>query len=370
MARATCVHRTPRRARRLRRPASLLLALCATTGLLVACADPPPPGLPPAPGGAWAPPRSLDVITDAPDPFVLAVDPAYCVGAPNAGNPPAACYVAYTTQVPIPPFGWILAPIWRSTDLESWHLVDEVSGTAMPTLAPWVEVGYNWAPSVLSRPANRPGARYVMWYTARLKGTTRQCLGVATASSPLGPFVDNASTPAYCQDGYGGTIDASPFVDDDGAAYLTYKSESPARIWMSRLADDGRSIVPGTERLLWEPSGATGDGTPVEGPTMARIGGQLLLFYSTDDWRSSSYRVGVVTCGSVDGPCSGKYSTAVLSSRGSMVGPGGQTPFVDVGGAWHLAFHAWTDPAVGYPSGARTLRLLPLTVSPTDVIVG
>lgn len=313
--------------------------------------------LPSAPGGAVAPVLSSNP-EDAPDPFVLSVDPQYC---PTAGTPPAACYLAYTTQVPIPPFGWLFVPLWRSTDLTTWHLADDVSGLAMTSLAPWVEPGYHWAPSVLYRPANPVGSRYVMWYTARRAGTTLQCLGVATASTPLGPFVDTATAPAYCQSRYGGTIDASPFVDDDGTAYLLYKSESPAKIWISRLTADGRALVGGTERSIWSPSKATGDGTVVEGPTMVRESGQLYLFYSTDSWWTGAYRVGVVTCSTVAGPCTGVYSNAVLASRGAMVGPGGQTPFRDQSGAWQMVFHAWTDSAVGYPAGARSLRLLPLT---------
>ena len=45
-----------------------------------------------------------------------------------------------------------------------------------------------------------------------------------------------------------------------------------------------------------------------------------------------------------------------------MIGPGGQTPIQDTRGEWHLLFHAWTAPQVGYPSnGARSLHILPLS---------
>jgi hypothetical protein len=44
-----------------------------------------------------------------------------------------------------------------------------------------------------------------------------------------------------------------------------------------------------------------------------------------------------------------------------MAGPGGQTPFQDTSGNWHLLFHAWTAPKIGYASGgARSLHILPL----------
>jgi len=263
----------------------------------------------------------------------------------------------------------LITPLWRSTDLVHWQLVSDavVNGSAVHTVAPWVRYGRNWSPSVLIRPNNPPNSRYVMWYTAWQASTGNQCLGVATAPSPAGPFVDTSTGPAYCRDG--GTIDASPFVDFDGTPYLVYASGFPGHLWVSQLTTDGRALVPGTEHLLWQ-GGIAPDAGVVEGPTLDRIGGQLYLFYSTDDWRTASYRVGVATCATVYGPCLRKYGTASLASRGSMLGPGGQSPFQDTAGVWHLMFHAWTSPFVGYPNGARSLHLLPLTFTTTDVRIG
>ena len=103
---------------------------------------------------------------------------------------------------------------------------------------------------------------------------------------------------------------------------------------------------------------------------MVRSGGRLYLIYSTGDWWTSDYRVSVATCDTVVGPCYAVYSGAILASRGTMVGPGGQTPFRDAAGNWWLLFHAWTSPAVGYPAGARSLHLLPLTLDGTATHVG
>jgi beta-xylosidase len=272
--------------------------------------------------------------------------------------PPTSCYIAYTTQVYL-----LMVPIWRSTDLVTWTRVSELpnNGSAMLDLAPWAVFGHHWAPAVLARPGNPANTRFVVWYTARDRASGKQCLGVATAATPLGPFVDNSAQPAYCQLSEQGTIDASPFVDTDGTAYLTYRSEFPARIWISRLSPDGRSIVPGTESLLL--AGGAPDAMVVEAPTLIRTNA-LYLFYSTDSWETADYRVGVARCSAVTGPCDRMYSTAVLATRGSMAGPGGQTPFVDSAGTWRMLFHAWAAPKIGYPAGARSLRLLPLSFSP------
>jgi beta-xylosidase len=321
-------------------------------------AAPAPPPLPAAPLGASAGPLHP---MDAPDPSITVVDPSWC----GAGAP--ACYYAYTTSV-----GFVIVPTWRSTDLVHWTLDLSVDGggSAMQTLAPWVEWGYNWAPTVLERPNNPESSRFVMWYTARDAANGKQCLGVATASRPNGLFVDTSTRPAYCQLSDQGTIDASTFLDTDGTAYLVYKSEFPARLWITRLNPDGRSIIPSTEKLLL--SGGWTNADVVEAPTMVRANGQVYLFYSTDDWWTDRYRVGVARCDSVLGPCHAVYRTAVLGSRGAMLGPGGQSPVQDPAGNWHMLFHAWTSPQVGYEvGGARALRLLPISFGgQSEVAVG
>jgi hypothetical protein len=96
---------------------------------------------------------------------------------------------------------------------------------------------------------------------------------------------------------------------------------------------------------------------------MMRIDRRIYLFYSTDDWWTSGYRVGVAHCDTPTGPCTRLYTTSVLATRGAMTSPGGQTPFVDRSGRWWMMFHSWTGTNVGYPNGARSLHLLPMTFS-------
>jgi beta-xylosidase len=323
---------------------------------------PPPPPLPAAPGGVAAAAISPE---DAPDPSVISVDPKYCATA--AQPAPGACYFAYTTQVYL-----TLVPTWRSTDLVNWQQLPQPAWSmVMPQHASWTEYGHHWAPAVVERPANPPAERFVMWYTARSAAYQLQCLGVATAPSPAGPFVDPSGGPAYCQPALNGTIDPSPLVDADGSLYLTYRSDGvPGHLWSSRLSADGKSIAPGTEHLLL--TGGAPDALVVEAPTMVRLDtGSYYVFYSTDDWWTANYRISVARCDGPAGPCSRMYSTALVGSRGSMLGPGGQHPFRDTAGNWHLMFHAWTAPLVDYPTGGRRmLRLLPLTFNGTSVQAG
>ncbi len=148
---------------------------------------------------------------DFPDPFVLRV-----------GN----LYVAYATNSTE---GNI--QIIDSTDLVHWSAV----GNALPNLPAWAEPGGTWAPSVL-----QVGGTFVLYYVAMVAGARdEECISVATATSPEGPFVDNSVAPLVCQSCLNGSIDPSPFVDATGTPYLEWKSNGgaghPATIWSAQL---------------------------------------------------------------------------------------------------------------------------------------
>ncbi|MDQ5828631.1 MAG: family 43 glycosylhydrolase, partial [Actinomycetota bacterium] len=90
-----------------------------------------------------------------------------------------------------------------------------VGENAMPELAPWTAPGKTWAPEVL----HREDGKYALYYTAASAASGKQCIGHALSDSPGGPFVDRDEEPFICQVDPGGSIDASPFVDD-GTLYL------------------------------------------------------------------------------------------------------------------------------------------------------
>lgn len=303
--------------------AALLAALSGVISPAIAESAPPAPDAPPPVTGQ-----------DFPDPFVL-----------RAGND----YFAFATN------SLANVPLLHSGDLRHW----QTAGDALPSLGSWAVPGHTWAPAVLWRwPA------YVLFYTAKDRASGRQCIGRAVSSVPQGPYVDSNSQPILCQVARGGSIDASPFVDDDNRPYLYWKSEGvagrePTRIWAAPLSNDGLSLAgPGRELLrtdrAWE-------GPIIEAPSMVREGGRYVLFYSGNRWESSSYAIGWASCARPTGPCS-KAAGPLLTSRAGAEGPGGQETFRDPGGRLWFAYHAWSAPRIGYPHGARTLRLLRLSV--------
>jgi hypothetical protein len=224
----------------------------------------------------------------------------------------------------------------RSGNLVDWEFV----GNALGPLPPWATPGSVWAPAVLARSPNT-----VLYYTVREAFTGRQCLSVAAAASPNGPFLDGSTGPLEC--GESGAIDPSAFVDASGNPFLTYKTERPARIWSRPLTPDGLAFA-GPPSLLLAPSQRWEAGN-VEAPSMMRNGNSYWLFYSGNDWNGRSYAEGIAGCAGPLGPCSANGANPVLASREGIAGPGGGEVFND-GSTWWLAYHAYREPLVRYPN--------------------
>ena len=283
---------------------------------------------------------------DFPDPFVLRVDDRY---------------YAYATQR-----GKLAVQVMRSKNLTDWSRPRE----ALPDLPSWAEAGHTWAPAVLARPQG-----YVLYYTVRHQASGLQSISAAVAVSPDGPFVDRSSEPLIFQDRRGGSIDPSPFFDDNGRAYLAWKSDDnalgrPTSLWGARLRADGLGLDgPGTELLSQD---AAWEAPVIEGPAVVRAGGVYYHFYGGAWWESSRASIGYATAKKPLGP----YVKATrrqpwLASRRSAAGPGGPHFFTDVDGDPWMAYHAWEPGRVGYAEGgARSMWLDPIRFSADGPVLG
>jgi beta-xylosidase len=282
-----------------------------------------------------------------PDPFVLRAEGAWYV---------------YGTQGRL---GTL--PVLRSDDLVAW----EVVGDGMPVLAPWAGAGRHWAPEVVAL-----GGRYVAYYTALERETQQQCLGVAFADHPAGPFVDESAAPFVCEHEEGGSIDASPFVDGDGTAYLLWKNDGNhvgvrSGIRVQQLSPDGSALVgDGPVDLIthdqpWE-------GHLVEGPTVVARDGRYHLLYSANDYGSADYGVGWAVADALTGPWTKPLDEPLMRSSPEAAGPGhGCVVTADDGAAWYV-HHAWPPDAVGSTFPGRQVWLTPLDWDPdgTPVLDG
>ena len=255
-------------------------------------------------------------------------------------------FIAYATN------DGINLPMLVSRDLVNWAPVADQAGRridGMPVLAPWVQEGRTWAPEVM-----KVGAKWLLYYTAHSRRRRMQCLGVAAADHPKGPFRDQSTEPLVCQYDQGGTIDANPFRDSDGKLYLYYKSDGNAvgkttYIWGQRLSDDGLKVVGAAVPLIKDD--AAWEWRLVEAPSMVRSPAGHQLFYSAAffGWdpkeRLSRYATGYATCAGPLGPCKDAPENPILHSfndreAGCLSGPGHPGIF-QVGSRTFMAFHAW-----------------------------
>jgi hypothetical protein len=242
-----------------------------------------------------------------------------------------------------------------STDLAHWSVV----GDALPQLPAWARPGATWAPGVIQL-----GSGFVMFYATE-RGTT-ECISVATAAQPQGPFIDRSTQPLICQTSLGGSIDPAPYLSRSGSLYLTWKSNGgsgqPATIWAQPLSPTGTALATGSYPIaILRPTQAW-EGNVVEGPFMWSWNGTYYLFYSGNNWDSASYAEGVAVCSGPLGPCSKPLGGPIYASQPSISGPGGASVFVDSHGTPWIAFHGWMPAAVGYPN-ARLLFVRELTFS-------
>jgi beta-xylosidase len=275
------------------------------------------------------PPGSPVHRGDFPDPFVLV----------QGGRS-----FAYGTQT-----GDLNVQVMESPDLQRWTH----RGDALPALPAWAERGRTWSPSVLDRDGT-----FVLYYAVRHAGAGRQCISVATATDPAGPFVDRSGAPLIFQEDRGGSIDPSPFVDDDGTAYLLWKSDDNAvggapSLWGAPLQPDGQALAGPPVELLGVD--AAWEQPLVEAPSLARVAeGAYVLFYSGGWWESDGYAVGYATGAAPLGPFRKEtVSEPWLASGPGMAGPGGAEVFIAADGGWRIAFHAWTPPRIGYDAGGE-----------------
>ena len=269
---------------------------------------------------------------DFPDPSVLSVGSGFYAYSTNSG--------AGNIQVLF------------SRDLLHWSIV----GDGLAALPAWAGRGATWAPAVVAL-----GTRFVAYYTVREIASGRQCISAAVATSPRGPFVDASKAPFVCQPG--GSIDPSPFVDAGGTPWLLWKSEidqsAPTMIWSQPLSADGTKLV-GAPNAILSP-GQSWERGVVEGPSMITVAGHDFLFYSGGYWTTAGYAEGVVACDGPAGPCRHILPGPALVSQGRLAGPGGGAAFTTPSGAVWLAFHAFTQPNLGYPN-SRTLHFATVKV--------
>ncbi|KAB2347857.1 family 43 glycosylhydrolase [Actinomadura rudentiformis] len=300
------------------------------------------PASPPAPAPPVPSPASTPVPFVAPgysplkpvigdnfaDPAVIKVGATYYAYGTNNGD--ASMPVA---TAPSPTGPWIKAP-----------------ADGLAQLPSWADAGWTWAPEVVPP---QPGSRtYLLYFSARRKGEDAQCIGVATAVSPAGPFVPVAGDPLVCPLDLGGAIDPASHIDADGTRYLLYKTDAreSAAIYLMRLTPDGLRPAETAKRIL-----GRGKDEPVlvEAPDLVRRGGKYVLLYSAGWYFKSNYQTRYAVASSINGPYekAGRVVQSTGAYGGKIEGPGSADVLSDESGD-HLVFHGIQD----YLGGSKVNR--------------
>ena len=257
-----------------------------------------------------------------------------------------------------------ILPILRSSDLVHWSFVrdtfsapDTTPAPGSPTEPAWAGSVFLWAPEV-----HYIGGQYVMYYTASSTATGGSAIGVATASSPTGPWHDSGGPIVGPRPngtgGYLATIDPAEIQAPDGQRYLYYGSFAGG-VWVAPLQPDGLAVEAGATPVQVAASGR------YEGTSVVYHDGYYYLFASSGGCCSgpnSGYEEVVGRSTSPVGPFLDRLGipltqgggTVVLAANGNgFVGPGGGTVFRDDAGRYWLIFHVIPEQAPYLPSGAN-----------------
>lgn len=292
------------------------------------------------------PARAVKVPTapidaDGPDPAVLAADGSYWLFTTSSDH--------------------LIVPVRTATKQGSWSAPKE----ALLRPPSWSGRAEVWAPAVLA-----VGDRFLMWFASPRVADEpfSQCIGVAVADEPGGPYEPIGSEPTIC-DTDGSTIDPFLWRAADGGLYVAwtqyhFKSGAPTQILASALDDSGTQLVGERRVLLTDPSGW--EQIVLENPALFdQPDGTVRLLYSGSFYFWPDYATGTATCDGPLGPCRRDTpGRPWFGSTGPLQGPGGLSVFRSPDDTIWAAFHAWGD-RVGYDQGGRRApHIVPLADLP------
>ncbi len=267
--------------------------------------------------------------SDFPDPAVLLADDGF--------------YYAYATQTERDG-KWLNIQVARSPDLVEWeHL-----GDALPDKPAWARDTQDfWAPSVICG-----GSTYFMYYSATPDFCGRHerghALAVATAHSPVGPFVD-MGMPLLLGAGFE-YIDPMAFDDPVSGKHFLYWGSGFQPIKVQQLTADRLSFAPESEAvdLVWPNPVKGAFPRLVEAAWVLRHGGFYYLFYSGDNCCGPDARYGVMVARS-DSPTGpfvtleqarGVRDSLVLEKNHYWRAPGHNCVIEDKAGQQWMLYHA------------------------------
>lgn len=268
--------------------------------------------------------RNPVVAGDYPDPSVIRVGEEFWAAATTGGWAPHFALL-------------------RSRDLVNWEKV----GYVFQSKPAWAKDDF-WAPEIVN-----DGGRFRVYYTARRdegpkkRGTL--CVGVATASTPSGPYAD--AGPLVCEireRGGVGSIDPDFVRDEGGAPYLVWKADGndaepdqPTSIFAQRLSEDGTRLLGKRVEILRNT--ATWERNVTEGSFILRRGEWFYHFYSGNACcgRACEYALGVARSRKLLGPWEKYAKNPIIAANDDWQCPGHGSIVETSDGRDFLLYHSY-----------------------------
>ena len=216
--------------------------------------------------------------------------------------------------------------VFSSTNLVQWTDRGVILDCAKDLT--WA-TSHAWAPTIA-----RVGDKYFFYFSADSQ------IGVATSSSPTGPFKDALGKPLATTNQYGPqSIDPYAFIDDDGTPYL-YFGSAAGGLRVVKLNANMISFV-GTPTNI-SPSGATGT---LEGSAMFKRNGTYYLAWSEGDTRTATYQMAYARAQSPLGPFTRLGVILQQDTTLGILGPGGGTVLtIPSRDEYYLVYHRFKIP--------------------------
>ena len=211
-----------------------------------------------------------------------------------------------------------------------------------------------------------------MYFSAAVAGNTRfHCLGTAVATNPAGPYTPN-SQQFTCPTGNGGAIDASGYKDSDGSRWVVYKIDGnnigngglcnngnpplkPTPILIQRVSGNGYTTQGSPTQILDRDNN---DGPLVEAPSLSKINGRYVLWFSSNCYSTTLYDVTFAVSSTINGLYA-KRGPMLVTGRLGLSAPGGAEVTPD---GKFMAFHAG-------PVGARYMYTARVTASGDTITI-
>lgn len=224
-------------------------------------------------------------------------------------------FYIYSTTDGAPGWGGYYFTVFSSADLTDWRHEGIMLDLGTDQV-PWA-TGNAWAPCIIER-REGDGWKYYFYYSGHNPEVNRKSIGVATATSPTGPFTDlghpvitDADRPAEARGGQ--AIDVDVFRDPVSGKYYLYWGNG--FMAGAELQDDMLGVKKETVTHLTPAGGTLQDYAYREAPYVFYRNGLYYFLWSVDDTGAANYHVAYGTARSPLGPIEVAQDPVVLIQR-------------------------------------------------------